>query len=305
MRQLLLTILFLWANSNLCFGQDTLDIRKKLKTGLTKHLQSCFANNPQSKNLVKKISEWTTIEKNEDELTNLLYQIMYSRRISDLKPKRVLKVMKSNYTNSPLPHILTEEDVTLISQCDCIVLMISHEYVTISNPTTINIQNVDVEKFSFFDIRESDTVLELGAGMGMNALTTSIATPSKKLYVNELDHNLVDYLSSMLDTTSQSIKIVTGKKKETGIPDQVDKIIAINTYHHFKSKKKMLQSIKRNLKEDGYLIFLERLKNPTEKDGCKLAMTRTKIISDLKAGGFKLIENKIIGDLEGFKFRHI
>lgn len=121
-----------------------------------------------------------------------------------------------------------------------------------------------------------------------------MAAQSNKIYYTEIEDDLILYFYNFFNKghilkNDSEIILIKGKKKETKLPEPVDKIILRNTFHHFKDKKAMLKSIKGSLKKDGKLFINEYIddQSGTEKP-CKHILTEIEIKKRLQKAGFEL-----------------
>jgi ubiquinone/menaquinone biosynthesis C-methylase UbiE len=120
------------------------------------------------------------------------------------------------------------------------------------------------------------------------------------LFINEVDKDLVKYNAykksiNAFGFEATAINIIQGSKKETMLPQKMNKIIIRNTFHHFSKKNKMLASIRSSMKPDGRLFILESLKNDLPAT-CKHTLYDYEIKSFFEKNGFVLEREKRLGD---------
>ncbi len=154
-------------------------------------------------------------------------------------------------------------------------------------------------EYSFYNFQQNEKVGEVGAGDGTFSLVTGLLFNKLYLFVNDIsptfEENLKNYykgFDTFLDL--DKIKIVQGNKKSTNFEvNSLDKIIIRNSFHHFKKKEKMLQSIKISLKEHGELYLYEPFDGLTDHDEkCKKIMELNECLEVIQKNGFKLEESK-------------
>ena len=156
-----------------------------------------------------------------------------------------------------------------------------------------------LEEYTFYDIHQNEQIGEVGAGGGTFSLLTGLLFTDVKLYVNDKMPLFINFTQKYFDGYSEYIdsnrlKLVKGKKRSTKFEvNSLDKIIIRNSFHHFKKKKKMLNSIKNSLKQGGELYLYEPFNGLTDHDeGCKKIMLQEDCLQVIQENGFKLEESK-------------
>lgn len=154
-----------------------------------------------------------------------------------------------------------------------------------------------VDAIKHYELKEDQTIADIGAGMGEFALLIGLTDLDLKIYVTELSNYAYKHLKSKLkDNLGMDIRCkyftVKGKEKSCELPEKVDKIILRNTLHHFSNKKRMMKSIKKMLKDDGQLYILE---TEYSNSKCELSLRSETIKSIIEKRGFR-IDKEIIGE---------
>lgn len=160
----------------------------------------------------------------------------------------------------------------------------------------------------FYDIQSGDRIAEIGAGNGEFSIVLTAIYDSLVLYINELDHYRVKYitqkvekLNSLLDPSE--VLVVQGGITRSGLEDDsVDKIILRNTYHHFTEKKFMLASLHAALTEGGLLFLYEATHDLNKKDMCRSAMKEKDIVKLISKSGFNYLDRKVVDKVVLLKF---
>lgn len=159
-----------------------------------------------------------------------------------------------------------------------------------------------LEELSFYNIKQTDQIAEIGAGEGIfSAVVHTIINP-KVLYVNEIDSTNMQVCKENIQQfnikDTIGIRFSFGSDTDTNIPaSNLDKIILRRTYHHFSNYKSMLKSIRNNLNDDGALYIMESIKKI-----CPEAISKSKIIKQLTKNGFQLNNEATVNDYYILKF---
>lgn len=211
---------------------------------------------------------------------------------------RVVFSKSANLFGSQIDPVKILEDHKFLM--DCIEMGVLQK----SYPFKINPGSGYFEEMSFYQIKDGESVAEIGAGLGTFSILTSTCYNNMNLYVNELDEKLLEYIKNGFEQCSSKNESVTynlvkGYKNSTELEGKnINKIIIRNSFHHFKNKKKMLESIKKSLDANGilYLMEINFDYNLSDIHPCKKVLTDTEIKSYLSEAGFDLVKQKLLSD---------
>lgn len=162
-------------------------------------------------------------------------------------------------------------------------------------PYIISTQKYLLKELKFLEVKDGESIADVGAGNGGMGIILSIMYDSLDLMLTEIDKQKAFELNEKVLRTksikpSNKITVYKSSKKSTHLEGlNLDKIVLRRTLHHFRHKGKMLESIKRSMKRDGELIILEVARHKTYYN-CSQAMTIKKIKKTLNKNGFELVE---------------
>ena len=109
-------------------------------------------------------------------------------------------------------------------------------------------------------IGEGMSVADVGAGIGYFTLRLSERVgKTGKVYASDIDKNALDFLDERRKEAGlDNIVIIRGREDDPLIPEaSVDLILMVNTIHLVKEKKLFLDNIRKSLKEDGRVVFVQ------------------------------------------------
>jgi ubiquinone/menaquinone biosynthesis C-methylase UbiE len=149
------------------------------------------------------------------------------------------------------------------------------------------------------------TVADIGAGTGVFVRALSKAVGAKgRVYAVDISPGFVKHLKTMAKQEGlQNVVVIQGQPVKTNIPENsVDRILVVDTYHHFDHPVEMLQDFKKVLKQQGKLAIVDFDKTPTSREWVQshVKKTQAEYIAEIEAQGFRLIKDADIPFEENF-----
>jgi SAM-dependent methyltransferase len=157
-----------------------------------------------------------------------------------------------------------------------------------------------------FDFKAKDTILSLGAGGGWREFELSLLTDSLTFYLEDLDSIALNTkaISSKISEFKNNRKrpltnifhVVYGSTDKIPVKNQFcNKILIMNSFHHFDNKEVMLKEINRTLRSKGKLIITDHISLDVSKEssyGCDhtyFLLNEKDLISLIERSNFKLV----------------
>lgn len=294
-------LLFLLLTMSMCEGSfsqtdNGLNLIKNLSKYRTNILVDSSAN-LDSLDLTLKL--WKSWEPNEEDLTDFIWRSQNAIEAYLVSFERLKKSMIKASPNSILAKEFTEKQHSTVIGNSELTALISAEIIESGYPFKLKRSSSLLDEFKAYEIKENESIAEIGAGTGLFSLLIYLNDSNNKIFVNEIDENFLRYfqrelLKGHVDFNQSEINLIIGDKKNTNLPEPVDKIIIRNTFHHFKKKKKMIRSIKSSLKLDGTLFIQEVPKSLSPPGSCDSRMEIADVISYFNKEGFYLVSEKSI-----------
>lgn len=303
MRNILIAIFFILSGaSSKCISQGSVqaNVIRALSELRTNIIVDKLDETQELANTLKLFESWRI---NEIELEDILFHTQYAKSIYGLSDEELLKNLRKKYKKEDWVEKVTTDHIANITKNPDICDFINLGVISIDYPFQINAGRA-FKELDFYDIQPYESIADIGAGKGTFTLLLYMASQSNKIYYTEIVDDLIVYFyesikKGYISKNDSEINIVKGEKKSTNLREKVDKIIIRSTFHHFKDKKAMLQSIKESLKPNGRLFLKEAIadKFRNKKDRpCNDIMKEKKIKSYLKKAGFQLVKEQWEGN---------
>jgi len=295
MRTFLVLILCFFLNHS----NAQIDSIEKRMIEATLEIRNAILGNLSDPNeLSELVDRWSVIEPRDSVVSFLLFNAAYYKNILDGSVKRFKKLGKRAKLNSPLPDKITESDFTILAKNRALLFYIFHDFLESEFPHKLNVDSFKLAEVKFINVQPNEKVADIGTGVGVHLLHLAAMYPENEFIAQDIYTSLLETLIELNDLllgVDSSIKFVEGKKDDLRLPYKVDKIILRNTFHHFKKKEKMLESISSYLNEDGLLIFIEPLKaNVRSLDDCELKMDQSDVLKYVRSSSFEIIEETVV-----------
>lgn len=149
------------------------------------------------------------------------------------------------------------------------------------------------EVIGALNVRRGDKVADIGAGTGYFALPLGRAVgDGGAVYAIDTEPGMVDYLNARAAREkAPMVKGVLGKVDDPQIPEPLDLILIVDTFHHFEGRATYLPKLRAKLKPTGRLAIVDWQKRPLPMgppDDMKI--DEPQVVSEMKAAGFELAE---------------
>jgi ubiquinone/menaquinone biosynthesis C-methylase UbiE len=140
-------------------------------------------------------------------------------------------------------------------------------------------------------------VADIGSGSGFFTRLMALEVgPEGKVYAVDIAQKSLDHVQKTArEEGITNITTVLGQHKDTTLPpDSLDLAFVCDTYHHFEYPVRMMDSIKRALRDDGRLVIVdfERVKGVTPDSYYKHVRAGKGTFTDeIRDAGFELVKD--------------
>jgi ubiquinone/menaquinone biosynthesis C-methylase UbiE len=156
------------------------------------------------------------------------------------------------------------------------------------------------------------SVADIGAGSGLfSRLIAQRVGPTGKVFAVDIAKNMVDYIAKTVKEQGiTNLTAILGDLKSPRLaPASVDRVVIIDSYHHFEFPAEMLAEIKQALKPDGLFVLVEfkRIEGISQPFILKMVRAGEGTFTDeFRNAGFDLVERRedITSDNYLLKFKH-
>ncbi len=139
-------------------------------------------------------------------------------------------------------------------------------------------------------LKRGQTVADLGAGTGYFSVRLARSAAAPKVYAVDIEPSMVDYLRKRAAT--EGLKNVTGVQasaESANLPEQVDLILIVDTYHHIGDREVYLRNLAASLKPQGRLAIIDWRRGGPMGPPEEFRFTPDELRQELAKAGFKQV----------------
>jgi ubiquinone/menaquinone biosynthesis C-methylase UbiE len=139
-------------------------------------------------------------------------------------------------------------------------------------------------------IKRNSIVADIGSATGYFPVRIAKKAKAGKVWGIDIEPNLVNYLNNRAKKEGiKNLYSILGTFSDPLIPEKVDFIFIVNTYHHISNRSAYFQNLRNALKKNGKIVIIDFRKGDLPfgpKD--KMKLSKAQITSELQASGYKL-----------------
>ncbi|MBX3254947.1 MAG: class I SAM-dependent methyltransferase [Chitinophagaceae bacterium] len=141
------------------------------------------------------------------------------------------------------------------------------------------------------EIPSNGVIADIGAGSGYYSFRLAKKVPKGKVYAVEVQDEMITALTREKALKKDSVvEIIQGGETSPNLPvHSIDLALMVDVYHELEYPYEMMQSIKKSLKPDGKVLFIEyRGEDPAIPIKALHKMTVAQLNKEMEANGFRL-----------------
>ena len=139
-------------------------------------------------------------------------------------------------------------------------------------------------------IKKDSLVADIGSATGYFPVRIAKVSTRGRVWGIDIEPNLVNYLNQRAEKEGiENLYSILGTFSDPLIPEKVDFIFIVNTYHHISHRKSYFENLRKSLKPNGKIVIVDFRKGKLPigpKDHAKIS--KKQIISELIAAGYKV-----------------
>ncbi len=141
------------------------------------------------------------------------------------------------------------------------------------------------------DLKGGERVADVGAGTGYFTVRLARAPSMPTVYAVDIEPKAVEYLQRRADKEGlKNVVAVQASGTAANLPEPVDCILVVNTYHHIADRVAYFQRIGESLRSGGRIAIIDFKKGAPMGPPEEYRFTPAEIQSEMQKAGFTLSE---------------
>jgi cyclopropane fatty-acyl-phospholipid synthase-like methyltransferase len=133
---------------------------------------------------------------------------------------------------------------------------------------------------------------DVGAGTGYFTVRIAKRVSQGKVFAADLESDMVSYLGERAKRENlNNIIPVQASAESPNLPEPVDVLLLVDTYHHIGNRVEYFTKLNNSLKADGRLVLVDFRMDSPDGPPKEYRLSIEKVTDELKAAGYKLTEN--------------
>jgi len=115
------------------------------------------------------------------------------------------------------------------------------------------------------DLKPGQSVADVGAGTGYFTVKLAKSSGAPKVFASDIEPNMVKHLQHRAMTEGlKNVTAVQATKESPKLPEPVDVVLVVDTYHHIADRVAYFNALKRSLKPGGRVAIVDFKKGSPE-----------------------------------------
>jgi cyclopropane fatty-acyl-phospholipid synthase-like methyltransferase len=140
-------------------------------------------------------------------------------------------------------------------------------------------------------LQPGSRVADLGAGTGYFTVRIATRIPDGKLFAVDVEADMVRYLRERAELEHLHVIVpVLASAASPNLPEPVDLVLVVDTYHHIDNRVAYFQALRRSFRTDGRLAIVDFKLDSPQGPPPQHRVPPEKAIAELTAAGYSLVE---------------
>ena len=137
-------------------------------------------------------------------------------------------------------------------------------------------------------LKSGAKVADIGAGTGYFSMRLA-KTPGVSVFAVDIEPNMIEYLKNRAATEkAANVTAVLASPNSPNLPEPVDVILVVDTYHHLPNRPAYFRDLRKSLKPGGRIAIVDFRKDAPDGPPVHFRFTPQQIQEEMKQAGYQL-----------------
>jgi predicted methyltransferase len=156
------------------------------------------------------------------------------------------------------------------------------------NPARDEWQKPD-QVLAALNLKSGQAVADIGAGTGYFTVRLAAHEAAPKVYAVDIEAAMVEHIRKRAEKEGlRNVVAVQGSSTSANLPEPVDLVLVVNTYHHIADREGYFRRLRSSMKPGGQLAIVDWKKGAPMGPHREHRFTAAQIKSELEKAGFEL-----------------
>jgi len=139
------------------------------------------------------------------------------------------------------------------------------------------------------DLRPGQIVADIGAGTGYFTVRLAKSAAAPKVYAVDIEPSMVSYLKERAGQERLNNVVAVQAAADTpNLPETVDLVLIVDTYHHIGSREAYFRNLAKSLKAGGRVAIIDFKPDSPEGPPKEFRFTPEQVKSEMSKAGYRL-----------------
>jgi predicted methyltransferase len=133
-------------------------------------------------------------------------------------------------------------------------------------------------------------VADIGAGTGYFVVRLAPLVPVGQVYAVDIEASMVEHtVERARGMGFQNVKGVVATPTDAALPEPVDVVLLVNTYHHIDARSAYFAKVRGSLRPGGRVVLVEYKKDPAIPGApMEMRLSPEEVMEEMAAAGYRL-----------------
>jgi predicted methyltransferase len=147
------------------------------------------------------------------------------------------------------------------------------------------------EVLAALKLRPDAIVADIGAGTGYFTVRLAQLVPSGTVYAVDIEEGMLGFIADRAKKTGlENVRTAKGSADSPNLPEKVDLVLIVDTYHHIDARVSYLGKIAASLKPGGRIAIVDFRLDAQRGAPKQMRLSPSLVQDEMRAAGFEQVE---------------